>query len=103
MGNADAEVHKKYIFGGHVSEYMEELQEEDEDAYNKQFSRYIAEGVGADDIEEMYTAAHAAIRSDPFKKRADSELVRFKTRDGAKATEFPKKQWQQVKLSKKQR
>jgi len=100
---ADAEVHKKYIFGGHVSEYMQELQEEDEDAYKKQFSAYIREGVGADDIEGMYEAAHSAIRADPFKKRGDNELGRFKTRDGPKPTEFPKKQWQQSKLSKKQR
>lgn len=48
---ADAEMHKKYIFGGHVAEYMEALQEDDEEAYTKQFNRYIEAGIGADDME----------------------------------------------------
>jgi large subunit ribosomal protein L5e len=100
---ADAETHKKYIFAGHVADYMRSLQEDDEEAYTKQFSRVIAAGIDADALEGMYTAAHAAIRADPLRKRAATELGRFKTRAGAAATEFPKKQWQQVKLSKKQR
>lgn len=29
----DAEVLKKYIFGGHVAEYMESLEEEDDERY----------------------------------------------------------------------
>lgn len=33
--------------------------------YKKQFSSYIADGIGSDDIEEMYTNAYAAIREDP--------------------------------------
>jgi len=61
----DAEVLKKYIFGGHVSEYMESLEEEDDERFKKQFSTYLADGVGSEDIEEMYTNAHAAIREDP--------------------------------------
>jgi len=99
----DPEMHKKYIFGGHVQEYMEELIEEDEDAYKTQFARYIAEEVGPDEIEEMYEEAHKAIREDPFRKRAATELGRFGTREGAKPTEYPKKSWNQTKLSKKQR
>jgi large subunit ribosomal protein L5e len=100
----DAEVHKKYIFGGHVQEYMESLADDDEEAYQKQFARYIAAGVGADDIEGMYEEAHKAIRENPFIKRSDSEKGYFcAPREGAKATEFPKKQWQQTKISKKQR
>jgi large subunit ribosomal protein L5e len=34
----NAEVLKKYIFGGHVAEYMESLQEEDEEGYNSPFN-----------------------------------------------------------------
>lgn len=75
----DSEVQRKYIFGGHVSDYMKKLQEEDEQAYDRQFKLYIRAGVGADDIEDMYTKAHAAIRADPNKKRAGTELGRFKT------------------------
>jgi large subunit ribosomal protein L5e len=100
---ADVEVHKKYIFGGHVADYMRSLKEEDEDAYKKQFSAYIKAGLTADKIEPMYAAAHTAIRADPNKARAGTELGNNKTRKGAKPTEFPKKQWQQTKTSKTQR
>lgn len=100
---ADAEVHKKYIFGGHVGEYMESLQEDDEEAYQKQFSRYIEAGVGPDDLEELYEKVHAGIREDPFKKRDPLSKGKFGTRDEPKPTEFPKKQWMQQKISKKQR
>jgi len=100
---ANAEIHKKYIFGGHVQEYMESLIEDDEEAYNKQFSKYIELGIGPDDIEGMYESAHAAIREDPFKARDPLEKGRFLTREEPKPTEFPKKQWQQQKISKKQR
>jgi len=64
----DAETHRKYIFGGHVQEYMEMLQEDDEDRYQAQFAKFIEEDIGADDLEEMYEKAHAAIREDPSPK-----------------------------------
>lgn len=99
----DPEMHKKYIFGGHVGEYMESLQEDDDEAYQKQFSQYIKESIGSDDLEGLYETVHKAIRAEPFKKRAADELGRFKKREGAKPTEYPKKQWNQTKISKKQR
>merc|ERR1719402_416423 len=64
----NAEVHRSHIFGQHVAEYMRKLEEEDEDAYKKQFGCYIKLGITADSIEEMYTKAHAAIREDPEHK-----------------------------------
>lgn len=33
--------------------------------FKKQFSSYLADGVGSDDIEEIFTNAYAAIREDP--------------------------------------
>jgi len=101
---ADAEMHKKYIFGGHVGEYMESLQEDDDEAYNRQFTRYIAEGVGPDSLEELYAGVHAAIREDPFRKRDAMDKGYFVgLREEAKPAEYPKKQWQQTKISKRQR
>jgi len=100
---ADAEIHKKYIFGGHVGEYMESLQEDDEEAYQKQFSRYIEAGVGPDDLEELYTNVHKGIRENPFLKREALAKGYFLVREEPKPSEFPKKQWQQLKISKKQR
>jgi len=70
----NAEVLKKYIFSGHVAEYMESLEEEDEERFKKQFSSYLADGVGHDDIEDIYVNAHAAIREDPtFKPTEKSQ------------------------------
>merc|ERR1711860_430493 len=37
----NADVHRAHIFGQHVANYMRNLSEEDEEAYKKQFSRYI--------------------------------------------------------------
>jgi len=63
MGNP--EVHRKYIFGGHVGDYMRTLEEENPDKLAKQFSLYIKEGIGADDLEDMYHMVHASIRENP--------------------------------------
>merc|ERR1712051_563268 len=67
----NAEVHRNHIFGKHVADYMQSLMGDDEDAYKRQFSRFIKNGVTADGMEDMYKKAHAAIRKDPeFKKIA---------------------------------
>jgi len=100
---ADADTHKKYIFGGHVANYMKSLAEDDEEAYKRQFSKYIEAGVSGDNLEGIYKAAHAAIRKDPNVPRGPKELGAFKAREGEKPKEYPKKQWKQLKLSKKQR
>ena len=39
--------------------------------FKKQFSTYLTDGIGSDDIEEIYTNAHAAIREDPTFKATD--------------------------------
>ncbi|KAJ7068320.1 hypothetical protein C8F01DRAFT_1050372 [Mycena amicta] len=67
----DAEVLKKYIYGGHVAEYMESLEEEDDERFKKQFATYLADGIGSEDMEDIYKNAHAAIREDPVFKATD--------------------------------
>jgi large subunit ribosomal protein L5e len=64
----DAETLRKYIYGGHVAEYMETLADDDEERYKSQFQQYLDDDVEADGLEDLYTEAHAAIREDPFKK-----------------------------------
>jgi len=61
----DAEVLREYIFGGHVAEYMRYLEEDDEERFKVQFSSYLEEGIGADDLEDIYTGAYEKIREDP--------------------------------------
>lgn len=46
----NAEVHRKHIMGMNVASYMSYLMEEDEDAYKRQFSRFIKNGVTTDTV-----------------------------------------------------
>jgi large subunit ribosomal protein L5e len=62
------EVHRNYIFGVHVSEYMELLADEDPDSYKTQFASYISKGIKADKVEDMWAAAHEAIRANPSRQ-----------------------------------
>jgi len=75
------ETHRNYIFGHHVGEYMKQLAENDDEAFNKQFHRYIDAGIKPEGLESLYTKAHAAIRADPLKKRDPKEKGRFGKRD----------------------
>merc|ERR1711936_715769 len=64
------------IFGEHVKDYMESMQEEDTQKYESHFAKYIENDIDADSIEEMYSNAHEAIRKDPAFKGTDKK--RFK-------------------------
>ncbi|CRK90794.1 CLUMA_CG004484, isoform A [Clunio marinus] len=86
----DAAVHREHIFGQHVAKYMKELEGDDEEAYKRQFSRYIKLGIRADDIETIYKKAHAAIRQDPvYQKKAEKKVT--------------KKRWNKAKQTLQQR
>jgi len=95
----DSRVLRKYIFGGHVAEYMRHLQSTDPDKYAKQFSRYVAAGKGPDDIEKMWTAVHAKIRADPVhvKKVVDPRKEHVKNHQ-QKRTYAERKQAVQKKI-----
>jgi large subunit ribosomal protein L5e len=67
----DAETLRKYIFAGHVAEYMETLADDDEERYKSQFQGYLDDDLEADGLEELYQEAHKAIREDPLKKDDD--------------------------------
>lgn len=84
----NADVHRKHIFGQHVAEYMRQLAENDDEAYKRQFSKYIKLGIEADNIETIYKKAHESIRADPaaVKKQKDT-------------SDIVKKRWNRAKLS----
>ncbi|KAJ5097196.1 60S ribosomal protein L5 [Penicillium angulare] len=84
----DADLLRNYIMGGHVSEYMETLADEDEERYKSQFVKYIEEEVDAGDLEELYTEAHAAIREDPFKKDEDAGSKKTKEQWKAESKKY---------------
>ena len=71
----NASVHRDHIFGKHVADYMSHLLEEDEDAYKRQFGAFIKNGVTADDLEGVYTKAHAAIRKDPLRAKKPEKKI----------------------------
>jgi len=70
----DAAVLRKHIFGGHVADYMRSLESKS-DAYKKQFSGFIKEGIKGDDVEKLYKNVHAAIRADPSFKKKESKFT----------------------------
>lgn len=89
-GEFSAEVHRDHIFGKHVSTYMTQLQDDDEEAYKKQFSKYIKLGIAPEKVEDIYKKAHQAIREDPEHKPAEKKEVK-------------KKRWNRSKMSLAQR
>jgi len=97
-------IHKKYIFGGHVAEYMK-LLEKDEKRYKAQFGRYIAKNIKAEDLEKLYTKVHEGIRKDPLPKTKYSKL-KMVDRKKAKLEDMKKnkgKSFSQKRLTLKQR
>ncbi|SCZ96321.1 BZ3500_MvSof-1268-A1-R1_Chr8-2g10116 [Microbotryum saponariae] len=75
----DAETLQRYIYGGHVSEFMETLEEEDEERFRKHFSSYLAHDIGSDDIEDIYRSAHEKIRESPEAQITDkADLAKWK-------------------------
>ena len=47
------EVLRNYLYGGHVADYMRHLAEEDEEKYKAHFSRFIKEGITADNVSSV--------------------------------------------------
>ncbi|KAI0002686.1 60S ribosomal protein L5 [Xylariaceae sp. FL0662B] len=84
----DAETLKKYIYGGHVAEYMETLADDDEERYKSQFQKYLDDDLEADGLEDLYTEAHAAIREDPFKKAESDAPQKSKEEWKAESKKF---------------
>jgi len=80
------EVHKNHIFGQHVSNYMQSLLDDDEEAFKRQFSAFIKAGVTADAMEKMYRDAHAAIRANPARADKPAKEVKVKRWTAKKLT-----------------
>jgi len=80
----NAEVHRKHIFGQHVADYMKTLMEDDEEAYKRQFSQFTKLGITPDELESIYSKAHAGIRADPEYKPKDKKTYPSKKRWNAR-------------------
>merc|ERR1711871_1063736 len=88
-----AEDNRELILGGHVSTYMESLKEEEPEEYAEKFKKYIAEGIDADGLEDMYLGVHKAIRANPEhvptekKKPTGDALMKEKREGGIRYTD----------------
>jgi len=91
-GEYKADIHRQHILGLHVANYMKQLQGDDDDAYKRQFSQYIKNGITADSIESLYKKAHAEIKKDPAAKP-----------NPKKGKQYPKKRWNKAPLNRAQR
>merc|ERR1719238_2446336 len=99
----DAEAHKERIFGGHVKDYMEQLEEEDATKYEAHFAKYIEGSIAADGLEDMYKGAHDKIRANPSAEPKAKKNVTH-TRKGNQITDSTGKEHKRsVKLTLKQR
>ncbi|KAH7485318.1 hypothetical protein PRIC1_004618 [Phytophthora ramorum] len=61
----DAEVHRDRIFAIHVSEHMKELEEDDPEMLASHYAEYVKAGIDPDEMEDLITKVHEAIREDP--------------------------------------
>lgn len=66
--NFSAEEHLEHIMGVHVQEYYDLLKAENPAAFKKQFSKW-EKALGGKSFEDIYKAAHAAIRKNPVRAK----------------------------------
>jgi len=99
----DAEAHKEKIFGNHVKEYMEMMQEEDPTKYEAHFAKYIAESIDADKIEEMYTDAHEKIKEEPYPEKEEKKEITHEVKGNNVTMSDGTDHTRTVKLTLKQR
>jgi large subunit ribosomal protein L5e len=72
-GKLDAALFRKYIFGGHVADYMKLLEKDNPERYKRQFGQYIKNNIKAGDIEGSWKKIHVAIRADPARKKVEKK------------------------------
>jgi len=78
----DAATLRKYIYGGHVADYMTRLASDAPERYKRLFSRYVKSGIKGENLESIYKKAHDAIRADPTHKKSENKktYTRHKSR-----------------------
>jgi len=79
---------RKVIFGGHVSDYMKKLSNDDPKKYKKHFSRYIQAGITAANLESTIKKVHDGIRADPKAVKVVKKKLPFQKKWGKKEIAF---------------
>jgi len=94
----DTEMFQKYLTGGHVAEYMQEMRDEEPEKYESHFSQFLANDQDPDELEELYPTVHEAIREGPVHEKK----ARSKPKD-AKTWKLKKQTYEEKKASLKAR
>lgn len=98
-GDDDGEGDDYFIYGGHVADYMKKLQSmDDKTAYQRQFSRYIKQGITADKIVGLYKAAIEKIRENPARVKCTDPVYKLKKPRDKKMSKEEKKELLNQKL-----
>ena len=59
----NVDIHRKYIFRGHVAAYMKTLKEDEPELYQYQFSKYVKKGIEPESMDELCKSVYAAIQA----------------------------------------
>lgn len=96
----DTEVLEKYIFNGHVGEYMEEMEEESPEKYESHFAKYHTAELNYENMEDTYGEMHSKIRENPdHKKKSRSKPAEKKVWKHKKITYEERKEKLKAKLA----
>ena len=97
----DTETLERYIKGGVVAEYAEEMQEEEPEKYEAHFAKYHAEDFDPTELEDAMDGVFEAIREDPVhEKKARSKPADAKSWKPKKLTYDERKANLKAKLEK---
>lgn len=100
----EAEVHRDRIFGVHIDEYMKDLKEDGEEAYNKQFSQWdeCLKKNNVKTVEELMTKVFEGIKKDSAFVKKGKKIYKPKFLNQDKSlVQSGKKQYKRcVKLTK---
>lgn len=81
---------RKYIFGGHVGEYMEVMEEDDPELFKSHFAKYEEADVTAENMEDTWGKVHENIREKPeqvLTQKKDHKKMKSKKRTKMNASQ----------------
>lgn len=103
----NAEVHRDRIYGVHIDEYMEKLKKDDENAYNKQFSKWNKSlgDAGVESVEDLMEKVFSSIKTNFKKEKTDKKKYTPEFTDDSRTEVKTKKGTykRNVRLTKEQR
>jgi len=91
----DPDTLERYIKGGVVAEYAEELQEEEPEKFEQQFAKYLAADFDPTELEDAMEGVLDAIREDPVHEKKE----RVKPADAGRLFKLPKLTYEEKKAN----